>query len=251
MSASRIRLFVKADLAPGAPVLLSAGQAHYLLHVMRLQAGDTVGVFNGRDGEWQASLDGTGKKNASLRIREQARPQAPEPDLWLVFAPLKKARMDMVVEKGTELGASVLWPVLTRNGDTTRINGERVRAQAAEAAEQCGRLTVPEVRDAVRLDALIRDWPRGRRLFVLDETGGGAPIADAFLAEREKPPSPHGLLVGPVGGFAPSELDALRKLDFATPIGLGPRILRAETAAVAALSCWQALLGDWRSPKRL
>lgn len=250
MAGSRVRVFVKDGLAAGARVPLFAEQAHYLKNVMRLEAGDEVRVFNGRDGEWRARLESAGKKNAVLMVEKQARPQEPEPDLWLAFAPLKKNRMDIVVEKATELGVSVLWPVFTRNTDPARVNGGRLRAQVVEAAEQCGRLTVPDVRDAAALDAAVQAWPSDRRLFVLDETGGGAPIADAFAAERNRPRAPHGLLIGPVGGFAPSELDALRKLPFATLVGLGPRILRAETAAVAALACWQALLGDWRCPPR-
>ncbi len=248
---SRARLFVEADLAPGKPVVPTRDQAHYLLRVMRLRAGDELSVFNGRDGEWRARLEAAGKQGCALEAEAQRRPQRPEPDVWLAFAPLKKARMDVLIEKATELGAAALWPVFTRRTVAGRVNTNRLRAQAIEAAEQCERLTVPEIRDPLALDAFLDAWPPARPLIVLDETGNGAPITEALAGLRTKPrtsPPRHGFLIGPEGGFARSELDALANLPFVMRVGAGPRILRSETAALAALTCWQALIGDWCRP---
>lgn len=243
------RIFTAGDLGAGLSVVLERQQSHYLTHVMRLNEGDAVALFNGRDGEWRAAIAETARHAVTLRCETQARPQQGEPDVWLAFAPLKKSRVDFVVEKATELGASRLIPVFTRHTAAERVNHDRLRAHAVEAAEQCERLSVPEVADAVTLERLLADWPDGRPLFVLDETGGGRPIA-AAMAEwhrQDGTAAPrHGILIGPEGGFSFNELDALRKLAFVTPVGVGPRILRAETAALAALSCWQALVGDWR-----
>ncbi len=227
-------------------VALERAQSHYLTHVMRLAEGDAVALFNGRDGEWRAVIAGGGRHAATLHCENQTRPQRTEPDVWLAFAPLKKTPTDFLIEKATELGASRLMPVFTRHTAAERVKVERLRAHAIEAAEQCERLSVPEVAEPVTLERLLADWPAGRRLLVLDETGGGRPIADVLAGSGDGPPPVHGLLIGPEGGFAAAELDALRKLSFVTPLGVGPRILRAETAALAALSCWQALVGDWR-----
>ncbi len=240
----KLRLFVEAPLAEGGRIALDQKQAHYLLHVMRAEAGAAVALFNGRDGEWLARIEAAGKRSLVLLPERLLRPQAPEPDLWLLFAPVKRLRIDIIIEKATELGVSVLAPVFTRHTAMTRVNEERLRAIAVEAAEQCERLSVPEVRPAASLDSVLAGWPAGRRLILLDEGGGGAPIADV-LADGW--PGPAAVLVGPEGGFAKSELDALRALSFATPVGLGPRILRADTAVIAALSCFQALCGDWRA----
>lgn len=239
----KLRLFVAADLAEGAIVAPSAEQAHYLLHVMRAAAGTEVALFNGRDGEWRAVVEPAGKKAVGLAVRAPLRPQAEEPDLWLLFAPVKRVRIDFIVEKATELGVSALLPVWTRRTAMSRVNDDRLTAIAIEAAEQCERLTVPELRPARDLDAVLGDWPAGRRLIVLDEGGGGRPIAEALA---DLPPGPAAVLAGPEGGFAKSELDALRALSFAVPVGLGPRILRADTAVLAALACVQAMHGDWR-----
>jgi 16S rRNA (uracil1498-N3)-methyltransferase len=239
-----IRLLLEHDLAAGANVMLAEAQAHYVIHVMRVEPGASVLVFNGRDGEWTATVQRVGKKGCTVALHNQTRAQIPEPDVWLAFAPLKRARIDMLVEKATELGAAALLPVFTQHTNAERINLERLRATAIEAAEQCERLTVPRIEPAVDFQQLLARWPTTRSLLVLDETGAGVPIA-AALAQTAS--LPCGFLVGPEGGFTKSELDALTQLAFVTRVGLGPRILRAETAALAALVAWQSLVGDWRS----
>jgi 16S rRNA (uracil1498-N3)-methyltransferase len=241
------RLYVEAALAPGQAVGLDHGQAHFLRSVLRLAQGARLAVFNGRDGEWLAEIDGLGKGWASLTLLEQRRAAEPEPDLWLVFAPIKRARIDFMAEKATELGCSLLQPVMTRFTAVSRVNEERLAANAREAAEQCERLTVPTVRETVSFGQLLDSWPQGRRLLVCAEWGEARPIAEALQAiraEQGDDSQPWAVMTGPEGGFAESELDALRKLPFVTPVGLGPRILRADTAALAAIACWQAVLGD-------
>lgn len=244
------RIFTPHDLGADAAIELDRAQSHYLSHVMRLAEGASVALFNGRDGEWLSSIAGSTRHAVRLRCRSQMREQAFEPDIWLVFAPLKKTRTDFVVEKATELGASRLLPVFTRHTTAERVKVDRLRAQAVEAAEQCQRLSVPDVADPAPLDRLLAGWPQDRRLLVLDETGGGRPIASVLADRADDTEEPaalrHAILIGPEGGFSIAELDALRKLAFVTLVGVGPRILRAETAALAALACWQALAGDWR-----
>lgn len=242
---AKIRLFVEQALAAGAPVGLSPEQAHYLRSVMRLGPGAALLLFNGRDGEWRARLEGLGKGWASSAVETRVRPQAPEPDLWLVFAPIKRARIDFVAQKATELGVSALWPVFTKHTAVGRVNAERLRANGIEAAEQCGRLTVPRVIEPATLEDAIASWPAERQILLCDERGGGRPIA-AALASHAATTSPWAVMVGPEGGFSTDELDRLRKLPIVSAVGLGPRVLRADTAALAALACWQALVGDWR-----
>lgn len=242
-SAPRHRLFVEAPLAAGAEVTLRPEQAHRLLHVLRASRGDGVGLFNGQDGEWRAELTEAGKRGATLTVREKLHDQIVEMDLWLCFAPIKRGPMDMMVEKATELGVVALQPVWTKHTDPQRLNQDRMRAIAIEASEQCGRHSIPVTQEPKTLDALLASWPKERRLIHLDETGGGAPIASVLSS---LPVGPAAFLVGPVGGFAESELDALRALSFAVPADLGPRILRAETAAIAALACYQALCAGRR-----
>jgi 16S rRNA (uracil1498-N3)-methyltransferase len=242
MSSKLIRLFVDGALSSGASVAATEAQAHYLLHVMRRASSDPVALFNGRDGEWRARVQMPSKKHILFEVEEQLRPQAESPDLWLAFAPVK--RIDTVVEKATELGASALLPVMTRRTDVSRINFDRMRAIAIEAAEQCERLSVPVIQPAQNFDAFVAGWPGTRRLYFLDETGKGAPIARAL---HDEVTNSCAFLVGPEGGFTESELDALSQLPSAKGVSLGPRILRAETAALAALACWQALSGDWTS----
>ena len=241
------RLFVEGDvpLGEGGAVPLLAGQAHYLRAVMRRGPGDAVVLFNGCDGEWLARLTRLAKGAAEAVCETRLRPQPAGPPAgpWLLFAPLKRGPVDMVAEKATELGAVRLVPVVTRRTTAARLNATRLRAHAVEAAEQCRRLTVPEVAEPVALESLATGWPTGRRLFVLAESGPAEAAASAFAQAAG---APAALLVGPEGGFADSELDALRQLAFVTLVRLGPRILRAETAALAALSVWQAVAGDAR-----
>ena len=237
----RPRLFIEGALAKGGTLAATPDHAHYLLNVMRRAAGAEVLLFNGRDGEWRARLDVPGKRRVDFELVEQTRAQDGLADMWLAFAPVK--RIEFLAEKASELGVAVLRPVFTRNTDIKRVNVARLLANAVEAAEQCERMSVPAVHEAVTLDQLLNAWPPERTLYVLDETGGGQPIAQVFqAADRGRP---VGFLTGPEGGFAQSELDALRQLPFSTAVGLGPRVLRAETAALAAVACWQALVGDW------
>ena len=236
------RLYVADALSAGATAELSAERAHYLRNVLRLEAVAAVAVFNGRDGEFTARLERAAKNGAALLVGAQIRAPAPEPDLWLVFAPIKRVRLDFIVEKATELGVSALWPVFTRHTIAERVKSERMEAIAIEAAEQSERLSVPAIREAAPLDQALAAWPAERRLIFCDESGGGGPIADV-LAKLDLS-GPHAILTGPEGGFARAELDALHKLPFVTPVGLGPRVLRADTAALAALAIFQALAHD-------
>jgi 16S rRNA (uracil1498-N3)-methyltransferase len=237
------RLFIDADLGDGVPLSLSREQANYLLNVMRLGDGASVLVFNGREGEWLARIETTGKRQANLALQRQTRPQTSGPDLHYLFAPLKRSRLDYMVQKATEMGVARLQPVLTRHTVAERVNGERMRANVIEAAEQCGILRVPEVSAPERLDRVLASWDADRRLIFCDE---GAPIADPVAALREIAPGPLAVLIGPEGGFASEERDALIALPFVTRIAMGPRIMRADTAAVAALTLVNAVLGDWR-----
>jgi len=243
------RLFIEDDLAQGAALTFDGPRAHYLRDVLRLGVGAEVLLFNGRDGEWQAKVAATAKRSLDLGIQTQTRPQQSEPDLWLCFAPVKKARIDFIAEKATELGVSALVPVLTRRTNVERVNVERLRANAVEAAEQTERLTIPEVREPATLEQVLKTWPADRRLLIADETGGGRPILDALSEARS---GPWAVLIGPEGGFTREELDRIAALPGVLPVGLGPRILRADTAAIAALACLQAAIGDWReaTPRR-
>jgi 16S rRNA (uracil1498-N3)-methyltransferase len=241
------RLFVQADLSQGIEAPLGESQAHYLRHVMRLGDGARLLLFNGCDGEWSATLSLRGKKAAVARIEMQTRVQEREPDVWLCFAPVKRARIDFIAEKATELGASVLQPVITQHTAVERVNVERLAANAVEAAEQTERLTVPEVRAPLDLTRLLEAWPTGRCLLLCDETGSGPPIAEALAGLDAAARSvPWAIMIGPEGGFTQAELTALRRMKDVVAVGLGPRILRADTAALAALACWQAMIGDWR-----
>ncbi len=241
------RLYVDDDLAEGRELGLDHARAHYLRSVLRLSRGAELAVFNARDGEWQARIDGLGKGWCSLTLGPQVRAPVPEPDIWMVFAPIKRARIDFLAEKAAELGAAVLQPVMTRHTAVSRVNTERLAANACEAAELCGRMSVPEVREPRELGTLLAEWPAQRRLLVCAEAGEARPIGAVLSAAAANPAAatgPWAIMTGPEGGFAESELDALRQLAFVTPVGLGPRLLRADTAALAALASWQALLGD-------
>ena len=239
------RLYLTARLAPGAEFAPEAGQAHYLRSVLRLGADAAVAAFNETDGEWLCRVAEIGKGGARLTVERQLRPAEPErePDLWLVFAPIKRARLDWMVEKATELGVSALLPIWTARTQVGRVNLERLRAHAIEAAEQSERLSVPELRAPQPLERILAAWPAGRRLLICDESGAGAPINEVAA---NLPPGPMALLVGPEGGFDETELDAVGELSFVSRIGLGPRVLRAETATLAAVAVFQAIAGDWR-----
>ena len=243
MADTAIRLYVEAPLAAGGEVALTPAQAHYLGTVMRRSAGDTFLLFNGRDGEWRAEIAAIGRKRATATALERTRPQAAGPDLWLLFAPLKRTPIDHIARMATELGVAALWPVFTRNAAARRVNLGRLRANAIEAAEQCGRLDVPDCFEPASLDAVLAGWPAGRRVLLCDGSGGGAPLAEALDGAE---PGPWAVVIGPEGGFAADEAAALAALPGCLRVGLGPRTLRAETAAAAALACWQTLAGDWR-----
>jgi 16S rRNA (uracil1498-N3)-methyltransferase len=221
-------------------VRLSPDQAHYLTGVMRLAAGAPILLFNGRDGEWRATLAEASKRGAIATPDAQTKPLHLPPDLWLLFAPIKKARTDFIVEKAVELGAARILPVQTRHTNSDRIRQDRLQAHAVEAAEQCGATFVPEVTDLHHLDKLLAQWPTDRRLYWCDETALGQP-ATLALAQ-----GPAAILIGPEGGFSADEAAKLRGRANVTALSLGPRILRADTAAVAALTLWQAACGDWR-----
>lgn len=239
----RIRLWVDAPLERDMILALDKDQSHYLVTVMRAKSGEQLGVFNGRDGEWWADLARADRKHAELHLIELRRAQTPEPDCWLLFAPIKKARLDFVAQKATEMGVSKLQPVMTRRTIVDRVKDERLAANAREAAEQCDRLTVPEIGEAISLTALLADWPEDRRLLFLDEDLTALPVLTAL---ESLDPGPWAVLIGPEGGFDDAERAAIRRLPQCTPATLGPRLLRADTAAIAALALWQAALGDWR-----
>lgn len=237
------RLFVNSDLAAGLLVPASRPQANYLLNVLRLNEGDPVLLFNGRSGEWRGVVRVSSRRDCSLEVVEQEREQKDGPDLQFLFAPLKRARLDYVIEKATELGAGVIRPVLTRRTIVSRVNTVRMRSNAIEAAEQCGVLRVPEIREPEKLPAVIREWDSARRLIYCDEE---AKVSSPLSALSQYQPGPLAVLIGPEGGFEPEERALLSRQDYVVPISLGPRIMRADTAAVAALALVNAALGDWR-----
>jgi 16S rRNA (uracil1498-N3)-methyltransferase len=237
------RLFVAAALEAGAQVPLSPAQAHYLTTVLRRKTGDHVLVFNGGDGEWSATLE-PHKRSVSLRATAMTRPQTKPTDLHYLFAPLKSARLDYMVQKAVEMGASRLQPVLTRHGQVTHVNAARMRANAIEAAEQCGILNLPEIAPAVPLERLLADRDGARWLVFCDEDAApDDPLAALATVEKG---TPLAVLIGPEGGFAAEERAVLLRQPKVIRLGLGPRILRADTAAVAALTLVQAVCGDWR-----
>lgn len=238
----KIRLFVEQPLAPGGSVTLHEKQAHYLLHVMRAHVGTPLVLFNGEDGEWRGEITSETKRDVFVQLKDRLREPMPGPDAWLVFAPIKNERIDYIAEKATELGVSELWPVFTRHTAVNRVNIDRLRANAIEAAEQCERVNVPLVHEPQQLTNLLASWPKERRLFYGDESGGGT-APKQLLADMS--PCPWALLIGPEGGFAPDEFVLLKTMPFATPLSLGPRVMRADTAAIAALACLQSWLGDW------
>lgn len=238
----KIRLFVDAPLSPGQDVVLTE-QAHYLTGVMRLKEGAEIALFNGRDGEWAAAITAANKRKVAAIVERPTAAQQDPPDLWLLFAPIKKARTDFIVEKATELGAARILPVVTQFTNAERVRIDRLSAHAREAAEQCGGTYVPQVAGAQRLERVLEHWPADRRLMFCDERLFGP--TDAQDQIRRIGPGPWAVLIGPEGGFSDAERDRLRAHPASCAVSLGPRILRADTAAVAALSLWQATLGDW------
>lgn len=242
-SKPKIRLYVDASLRAGADLTLDPARSHYLLRVMRASVGSRLRVFNGRDGEWRADITGAERTGCRLQLSALERAQTEEPGPWLAFTPLKKDALDVLIIKATELGAATLQPVFSEHSAVDRVNHERLRAQAIEAAEQCGRLTVPTIGEARRLRDILADWPRQRPLLVM-HPDAGVPARCALARPAPSAPAPS-LLIGPEGGWSTSELDDFRALPFVTLVTLGPRTLRAETAAIAAIACWQALAGDW------
>ena len=235
-----VRLYVDHPLGEGQTVPLERAQAHYLFGVMRLGVGDAVALFNGRDGEWRAEVAEAGKRGGALVCAARSTPQAMPPDLWLLFAPIKKARTDFIVEKAAEMGVRRILPVMTEFTNAARVQRDRLQAHAVEAAEQCGGTFVPEVAEAAPLDRLLAGWDAGRALMFCDETRAGeaAALPGALRA-------PAAVLIGPEGGFSARERARLGAMEAACGVALGPRVLRADTAAVAALALWQRAFGDW------
>ena len=239
--ASTPRLFIDQPLGHDAAPVIDGPAAHYLLNVMRLKAGDPILLFDNRSGEWLATVADTGKKSLTARIERQTRGLEPVPDLWLCFAPVKKARLDWIIEKATELGVSRLQPVITERTIVERVKQERLQAQIVEACEQCGRTAVPDLAEPVKLPQLLRDWPAARALLFADEAGG-APFSTIDAR------APAAILTGPEGGFTDRERALLLDSPAVRRMALGPRILRAETAAIAAISLWMGRHGDWADP---
>ena len=243
MHSSMVRLYLETRLESGLETACTRAQANYLLNVMRLAQGAEILVFDGETGEWRARVLRQKRSACSLQILERTRAHKPGPDIHYLFAPVKRARLDFMVQKATELGVAALCPVMTHLTIARRVKLERMRANVIEAAEQCGVLRIPQVRESMPLDKMLDGWDSARRLIYCDEA---APVASPLEALSGLAPGPLAVLVGPEGGFDPGERDRLRDLDFMLPISLGPRVMRADTAAVAALALVNAVLGDWR-----
>ncbi len=239
---NKIRLFVEEPLAEKQQIVLDVRRSHYISNVMRLSEGTIISCFNGKDGEFDCCLTVAHKKECVLDVVQQTKPVSFCPDIWLLFAPVKKDCTDFIVEKSVELGVRKICPVITRYTINKEVRLERFQAQAIEAAEQCRRVEVPEVVEAVSLEKLLQNWDVRRKLFFMDESGNGAPTMTTFHQNKGMPAA---VLIGPEGGFAPEEFDLLRQQKFTQAVSLGKRILRAETAVAAALSVWQAVAGDW------
>ena len=239
-----IRLFVADDLASGAVLEPAREQAHYLTNVMRLAPGAQLALFNGRDGEWRATVTEASKRGCRLAVETRTREQATSPDLELIIALVKRVRLETIVEKAAELGARRVRLALTERTNADHAKVARLQAIAAEASEQTGRLDVPQVLEPEKLDRILAAWPQGRGLMFCDEAGDARPVPDAL---SQASPGPWSILIGPEGGFSPAERERLRSQPMVVPVSLGPRILRADTAAISAMTLWQSALGDWRA----
>ncbi|MBE6451874.1 MAG: 16S rRNA (uracil(1498)-N(3))-methyltransferase [Alphaproteobacteria bacterium] len=240
---SKIRIYVAEDLKPKTSLVLKEEQSHYLCNVMRLKEGDCLRCFNGVSGEFMAKIKRIHKKQTEIDIGQQIRMFYSCPDIWVLFSPLKKDRTDFLIEKSVELGVSALIPVITNYGITDKVKTDRLQSQIIEASEQCERLDIPKLESTRRLDDILKNWDSNRRLFFLDERGNGIACKDAFTSLTGDKAA---LLIGPEGGFSNQEAELLYSLPYVTAVSLGPRILRAETACVAALSVWQSISGDWK-----
>lgn len=237
----QIRLYIAQPLSVNQTISLDERQSHYLTNVMKLKIGDSVHCFDNQNGEFSCSVTESSKKHCTLQVLSHDKPYHLPPDIWLLFAPVKKDNTDFIIQKATELGVRKIIPVMTRYTISERIKKERFIAQTIEAAEQCRRVDLPEITEMMPFDTLLKSWSPDRKLYYLDETLQGKPAKQAFATEEK-----CAILVGPEGGFSEQELDVLRKTPFTQGVTLGPRILRAETAAITALACWQALRGDWQ-----
>lgn len=238
---SYIRLYISETLQTQKEYTLSESQSHYLVNVMKLKETDEFIGFDGVNGEYAMQISALSKKHCMVKAEKKLRDFSPSPDVWLLFAPVKKDQTDFIIQKAVELGARKLLPVITRYTISDKVKKERLTAQSIEAAEQCRRLDIPEVMDAQSLSSVLSTWNKDRHLYFMDESRTASSVKEVFSQAK----APIAILVGPEGGFSAEEFSVLRKLDFCTGVTLGPRILRAETAVVSALSCWQALNGDW------
>lgn len=236
------RLYVTSPLGASASLELGGDQTHYLRAVLRMAPGEQVRLFNGKDGEWVCEIEVITKKRTTLKALEKLREQIKPGDCWYLFAPLKQARLDYIAQKATEMGASRIQPVKTEYSQVSRVNEARMQANAAEAAEQCELLNVPQITPVQKLETILQDWPHERVLFFCNETEQSSSPLETLQTYKNNPLS---VLIGPEGGFSPAEIKLLMAKDFVVPISLGPRILRADTAGVAALAVIQATIGDW------
>ncbi len=245
---AKIRLFTQSKLSNDECIELTTENVHYLLNVMRKKSGDNILLFNGIDGEWLGSIESLSKKYGTVRILEKTREYKKEPDIWLCFAPVKNAPIQNIVQKATELGISTLQPVFTQYTVINNVNTERMLANAVEASEQSERLSVPKIREPIKLNNMLENWEKDRKLILCDESGSGQPAVKALENLDNK--GKYAILIGPEGGFSPTEFEIMHKKHYIIPVGLGPRILRADTAAIAAIVCYQSILGDWdETPK--
>lgn len=238
---SKIRLFVENDIAEKTILILDEKQSHYLTNVMKQKLGNQILCFNGKTGEYNCEIASLSKKSMELVVLEKVREFEKSPDLWILFAPLKKDKTDFVIQKATELGVSKIVPTITKHTIAEKVRTDRFVMQTIEASEQCQRLDIPEISQAIKLETLLNKWDNARILYIMDETGSGENILQTFAKNK----TPSAILVGPEGGFSSAEIEILRKQPFVKMISLGKRILRAETAVLSAISCWQATCGDW------